>query len=205
MFDFPLSLPAMEAYARLGLGPAATEGEIAEAKLDLTNRLRSRKSDVDRQLEAVYRAVSGLRETSLEVNRIKESERDESLDELRIAEARLARLEQEALRVEPRFAALREESADLERQIHAVNLLPVGTSKDRHEYDQANPPLALLKLVDCRTDHFADNQVALRLVRRELERFLAAMGEPVAYPSDLTREDFIHDFTFNPNLDGPAK
>lgn len=203
MFDYPLPLPPMEAYRKLMLGPEATETEVAEAKLELTNELKSRKADIDRQLEGVFQAVAGLREATAEVARLKQLGEQTSLDELGAAQAALAQLEERARGVEPKFLSLREEAVDLERQIHDVNLSPIGNSKDRQAYDQANPPLELLKLADCRTDFFSDNAVALRLLRREVEAFLQAAGEPLTYPTDLTREDFTSDFTFNRNLDGP--
>jgi hypothetical protein len=193
----------MEAYRKLMLGPEATETEVAEAKLELTNELKSRKADIDKQLEGVFQAVAGLREATAEVARLKQLGEQTSLDELGAAQAALAQLEERARSVEPKFLSLREEAADLERQIHDVNLSPIGNSKDRQSYDQANPPLELLKLADCRTDFFSDNAVALRLLRREVEAFLQAAGEPLSYPTDLTREDFTSDFTFNRNLDGP--
>lgn len=193
----------MEAYRKLMLGPEATETEVAEAKLELTNELKSRKADIDRQLEGVFQAVAGLREATAEVARLKQLGEQTSLDELGAAQAALAQLEERARGVEPKFLSLREEAVDLERQIHDVNLSPIGNSKDRQAYDQANPPLELLKLADCRTDFFSDNAVALRLLRREVEAFLQAAGEPLTYPTDLTREDFTSDFTFNRNLDGP--
>lgn len=204
MFDYPLPLPAMDAYRKLGLGPEATETEISEAKLELSNSLRSRKAEIDKKLDAVYRSVSGLRDAMAAVAQLKQQGADASLDDLRSAEVRLSRLEEEACRNEPRFAGLRDESAELEREIHAANLLPIANNKDRQEYDRGNPPLELLKLADCRTDQFSDNLVALRLVRRSLEQFFEGRGEPISYATDLTREDFSNDFTFNRNLDGPS-
>ena len=73
--------------------------------------------------------------------------------------------------------------------------------KSRLAYDQANPPLELLKLKSCVPAALADNRAVLALLRRDIGDFLTSHGEGIFHPSDLTRQDFEDDFTYNPLLD----
>jgi hypothetical protein len=83
-----------------------------------------------------------------------------------------------------------------------VNRWDLDKPDARHAYDCVHPPLALLKLEDCGGAALTDRRTYLFLLRSAIAEFLEAQGEEVLHPSDLTRQDFIGDFSFHPLLDG---
>jgi hypothetical protein len=201
MFDYPLPIPLSTHYTALGLSPESTVEEIREAMEERVIALKRRKEAVDRRMEKVYQAVPELRSAYDKIQILQtgsqESGSTEFLHELR----RLGELEQKAERIDPEFKQLRERAAELEGKIHELNRMPLQNPEARTLYDMAHPPLALLKLAACARDEFADTKLTLVLVRRELTCFFVAQGEGVFHPSDLTRDDFLADFSFNPLLD----
>lgn len=89
-------------------------------------------------------------------------------------------------------------SADKIAAVHAVNL---ENTQARAEYDARQPPLALLRLEQTWSPLFDERETALAVLRRHTEAFLAAAGEAVFHPSDVSRTDFSGDFARNPLLD----
>jgi hypothetical protein len=73
---------------------------------------------------------------------------------------------------------------------------------NRAAYDLQHPPLGLLRLEPVWDPIFDDRATSLAALRRELEAFLQAEGEPVHHPNDTTRKDFSGDFMYTPLLDG---
>jgi hypothetical protein len=100
-----------------------------------------------------------------------------------------------------RDARLRAEGAsqDALAAAHEVNLADAGA---RAEYDARFPPLGLLRFEPTWAAVFDERDTALAVLRREIEAFLAAAGERVFCPSDITRTDFTGDFAHCPLLDG---
>lgn len=100
-------------------------------------------------------------------------------------------------------AALRAAGAndDTIAEAHARSL---EKAEARATYDAAHPPLPLLRLEPAWDPVFDDRATSLAALRRELERFLAAAGEPVHHPDDTTRTDFTADFRPTPLLDGES-
>lgn len=202
MFDFPLPISRAAIYEKLEVGPEATAEEIGDARTELVNSLRARRMATDRALEEVYALVPEFKSTAEELKTLEGQGREADPARLRRVQIRLGKLEEEAVRINPQFVKLRGEAAELDSEVHAANLIALQSAEERLKYDRANPPCELLKLVDCRHDEFRENRVAMTLVRRELTEFLSLSGEDVFSPSDLTREDFSHDFNHTPLLDG---
>ncbi len=202
MFDFPLPVPRNTRYLAMGVDPEATTEEIREATEEFTIELKRQKDAVDNQIETVYRSVEGLKDAYQAVKALHAQGEDADQEKLREAQKRVAELERKAEAVNSHFKHLRERSAGLELKVNEVNRLALHSPEARLAYDKANPPLELLKLAKCTRDEFTDSRVALTLLRRELSAFLTARREEVFQPSDLTREDFSTDFTFNLLLDG---
>ncbi len=200
MFDYPVPVPRITAYREFGIDPEATPEEIRDAKNEVSSRIAVERSAVERDLEEVYRAVPGLREAQARVRDLQATGRDAALRE---ASRTLSEIEQKASRACPGFKALRDRLAELDRRIIDLNRLVLENPEERAIYDQAHPPLALLKLADCSRDGFTKTRTALMLLRREVSSFLEKRGERVLHPSDLIREDFREDFTPNPLLDPP--
>ena len=100
-----------------------------------------------------------------------------------------------------RDARLRAEGAS-EDEIATVHTVNLENAKARAEYDARFPPLALLRLEPTWAPMFDERETALAVLRREIETFLTAAGEPVFRPSDTTRTDFTGDFAHCPLLDG---
>jgi hypothetical protein len=92
-----------------------------------------------------------------------------------------------------------------EDKIAEANAMKLESAEQRLAYDSEHPPLALLRLVPPRSSFFQDRDHALAVLRRTLERLLASRGEPVYFPSDVTRTDFTSDFSYSPLLDPPPE
>ncbi|MFF3714078.1 J domain-containing protein [Streptomyces phaeochromogenes] len=84
---------------------------------------------------------------------------------------------------------------------HAVNL---ESAESRAAHDARYPPLPLLRLEPTWEPVLDERDAGLTVLRREIEAFLTAAGEPVHHPSDTTRTDFSGDFTRTHLLDGFA-
>jgi hypothetical protein len=154
-----------------------------------------------RRLESEVPELSRARQRVAE---LESGPRDALAQELRSAHSRLADLETQAELLHPELRSLRRRADELGRRILELNEVRLEDPQGRKAYDDAHPPLGLLKLADCTRDAFTEQKAALHLVRRELSRFLVERGEEVFHPSDLTREDFTADFTPHPILDGEA-
>lgn len=145
--------------------------------------------------------------TSEEVSEAKR-ERGGAIDEeLREVRQRLAKAQEEAPatgKAHEEAKLLKQRAEELENKKLALNSLPLQNTEQREAYDLANPPLDLLRLVDCTVGLFPGAPAPRRqlaALRRELAAHFEALGEEAFHPSDLTRDDFSDDFTPNPVLD----
>jgi hypothetical protein len=203
LFDYPITLPRRTAYHELEIEPDASDEEVRWAKKAHSKRLKGEQQELEEKLQAVYGRVEGLREAYRTVQDLhgQGAEVDES--RLREAQRRLRDLEREAQRIDPEFRKNRDRVADLMNSIERLNSMALDSPEKRREYDRSNPPLALLRLDDCAQLGFLDDaRTTLFLLRKEVAAFLARKVGDVFHPSDLTREDFSHDFTANRILDG---
>jgi len=200
MFDYPIPPLQYGQYADLNLGPEATAEEINEARQELTTRLRGWQKVVQRELDAVYQQVPGLRESWEKLKSLEDA--DSEANEHCEVQLQLAALEEKAIQIEPHFEEIRNKLGELQCRIHEVNLMSIQSPEVRIEYDRDHPPLELIKLADCGASPLDDPKTMLRMLRLELCDFFEQAGETVFHPSDLTRNDFSHDFSHNRNLDG---
>jgi hypothetical protein len=200
MIDYPLPPLRGGLYAQLGLSPEATAEEINEARQGYVFRLRTEQRAVQRELDAIYKAVPGLKEAIEELEALLGSHSDNAKD-LRRAQSQVASLEKKAREIRGDIRSLRERAARLEKDIHEANVLAIQSQKDRLEYDQTHPPFEILKLEDCASSPLDDRTTLLWIIRTELTAFLEQAGESIAHPSDLSRHDFSHDFSFDSTLD----
>src|SRR5207245_49903 len=106
--------------------------------------------------------VEGLRKAYADQREFENKGR-EAETELAAATKRVNQLEKLALRLNPDFTRIRKEAEALEAEINEVNSLALENPEKRLAYDQANPPLALLKLTEWPRDAFTDNKTALAL------------------------------------------
>jgi chromosome segregation ATPase len=203
MFDYPLPLRRGGLYEQLNLGPEATAEEISESRQEVASQLQTQQTSLRRRLERVYQQVDGLQQAFQRLKTLDEQGADADPVEYRRTQQRLTTLEEQATVVDPEFRSLREQALQVEQRIHEVNLMPLQNPEERLEYDRANPPFELLKLAACTHSPFDDSKVVLAVIRQEVSEFLVQAGESVYHPSDLTREDFTHDFAHDPTLDGP--
>ncbi len=201
MFDYPLPPLRFGLYSKLGLGPEATAGEINEARQELTTRLKARKQAIQSEVDKLYQGVPGLREAARELKLLEEAGTAADPKRFREVQTALARLEERARAIRSDYKTLQESLVDLEQQIHEANLMAIQNPEDRKEYDHDNPPLDLIKLADCGANPLMNRKTALRMLRAELTEFFEQAGEEVFHPSDLTRANFIGDFTHDKNLD----
>jgi hypothetical protein len=201
-FGYPLTLPRKTLYEDLAVDPDASSDEVRWAKGEAARRLQAEKNTLDAALESVYTAIPGLKEAYAEHESLTRS--GETGKEVASIARRLADLERQAQARDAGFKGKRERSSELTAKIHLLNRTSLDKPDERLAYDIAHPPLALLKLADGALDGFLKGKTLLFLLRREISRFLAARGEAVFHPSDLTREDFTADFTPNLLLDGPT-
>lgn len=201
MFDYPLSIPVKTAYQELNVPPDASADEIREAKTTAVLRIQKEKARIEADLGRVYGHLPALGEVRREL-RTQAIDGDQPADSQRqAARLRLIELEREAEHLLPGFKALERRVEELTRREIEINGMRLEDPASRKVYDDNHPPLALLKLADCTRDAFTANGTAIHLVRRELSEFLAARGEPVFHPTDLTQNDFSADFSENPFLD----
>jgi hypothetical protein len=205
MFSYPLPIPRDTCYQQLGLEPDATPQEINEALIEQKSKLYNEKLSLERALEEIYKEFPGLKETYNEMRTLQSKKEPANPEPLRHAQRRLVELELKALAKHPNLKPSRKRVEEIEAETVELNRLPIAKADSRKEYDRAHPPLELLQLADCTRSSFTENKTALLLLRRELSRFLAAQGETVFHPSDLTREDFTADFSPNPLLDGEER
>jgi len=204
MFDCPLPLPTSTHYDTLGVRPEATAEELREATSELSAALKAKLAAVTAELEEVRKAVPGLREAAEEV---KKSQGDAKADPGAAAAAgrKLTQLELQAVTINPRYRDLCNLERELGEEILRVNELGMENTAKRQGDDKSNPPFELIKLSDCTRDEMAEEpRLAAARLREEVAGFLAARGEPVFHPNDLTRTDFTGDFTPNQILDGPG-
>jgi hypothetical protein len=202
MFDYPLPIPRNTSYQLLDVDPEATAEEISAAQTSIVGALKKEQDAVNRNLKAVYESVPGLEKAYKAVEGLLAKGKQADPAELRRAQVNLAKLEQKAKKIAPGFQELRERFQELGEKIHNINNLGLHDPSIRLAYDMRTPPLSLFKLADCGQAWFKDNTNILYLLRRELSEFITAKGEVVFHPSDLTRQDFSGDFSFNPILDG---
>jgi hypothetical protein len=203
MFDYPLMIPGKTEYDDLGVGPEATEQEIRDAIAERNAAWQDEKRGITRRIAAVQRQVAGLKEAEAALAALRKAQPEAGTDELASAQRTLAGLEARAIALEPRYRELLARVSELADQIDQSSQNPLEKPDKRREYDRANAPLALLKLVDCTRDGFVEDRRALAQVRHTLALFLAARGEEVFHPSDVTRDDFTRDFQPDPDLDRP--
>lgn len=187
-------------YAVLGISPSANLTDIRDAQRDHLAQLQKQLRAAQRQIDEVRERVPGLAPALQEVETLRNQETAPS--QLAAAERTLAALEAEARRVNPKYAELVERVKRLNAEINDLNKLDLANPAKRLEYDRANPPFEMLKIVDCERTELNDPVVAMALLRKELTEFLEAAGECVDHPSDLTRRDFQNDYSFHPLLDG---
>lgn len=110
-------------------------------------------------------------------------------DEIRAASARLQ-------------SELKARGADVSELVEA-NAINLESASARAAHDAEHPPLSLMRLQPTWSPVFDDRTAGLLALRTGLEQFLHERGEKVYHPSDLTRTDFIDDFTYCPLLDKP--
>jgi molecular chaperone DnaK (HSP70) len=203
LFDYPIALPQRTAYHDIDIELDASHEEVRWAKYTRSDQLKGEQRELQKKLDDVYKQVSGLREAYRTVQDLhgQGAEVDES--KVKEAQEQLRALEREAQRIDPEFRKNRDRVAKLEAELNDLNNKAVDKLDKRAEYDRTNPPLALLRLADCaRLGFLEDPRTTLFLLRKELAEFLAQRVGDVFHPSDLTREDFSHDFTANRILDG---
>lgn len=202
LFCYPLPPPEQAAYRELGVEPDASNEEVSAAKSATLGRLQTEKAQLEKSLQDVYDAVPGLRNAYQDL----EGSGSKPAVPARPArdQGRLVELEGRARRLDPDFRDKRQRAAELATKLGELNQQALEKPASRLAYDRAHPPLALLKLEDCATDDFVRGPTCLYLLRKDIAQFLAARGESVFHPSDLTRDDFLSDFAANPLLDGSA-
>ena len=145
MFFYPLAVPRSTVYQKLGVDPEAPADEIRNAKTDFVNGLKRRKDVLDQKIEAILDQVEGLRKAYADQREFENKGR-EAETELAAATKRVNQLEKQALRLNADFTRMRKEAESLQSGIDEVNNLGLEKPENRQAYDQANPPLALLKL-----------------------------------------------------------
>lgn len=89
-------------------------------------------------------------------------------------------------------------------EIAAAHSASVSSDEARVAHDARHPPLALMSLQPTWEPFLDDREIGVTVLRREIENFLAAAGEPVRLPEDTGRTDFAGDFQYCHLLDGPT-
>lgn len=203
LFSAPLPTPRPSLYRQLRVEPDASADEVAWAKVAATTRLRREQARLQQELAGLDERVLGLRDARQRVELLRQLGGEQApAGELLAAEQALARLESRAFRIDPLFRDKVRREAEVGQAILDLSAGGLDQPGKRLEYDRAHPPLAILKLEECTETGFEDPLTCLFLLRASVASFLAARGEPVYHPSDLTREDFSADFTPNGLLDG---
>lgn len=202
MFDSPLKIPSGTEYDELCVGPEADESELRDAQRELIEDLATRRRESEQRLQAITDRVPGLAEAVARVKALLSSDSPDPV-ELRTAKQALAKHESAALRIDGSYRDLRSQIDDFSKRELAVNRLQVLRADERAAYDDRHPPLGLLRFENGTDDAFAtDQELMLWHIRSELSQFLSERGDKVFHPSDLTRDDFTADFTYNKLLDG---
>lgn len=185
MFDSPLPKAHRTIYSDLGVGPDATPDEIRSAKQRVVGELKFEKQQVDRKIQQMLADLPGV---APESGGVKAEDTKKALH--RLASAKY-----------PEFPPLYKKSKRLERKLEELNGFQIEDPNWRENYDQSHPPCALMKLEDCSIKLFEDSKISVFLLRRTIVQFLTTRHVPCFHPSDLTRFDFVSDFTYNPMLD----
>src|SRR5436190_2393069 len=168
MFDYPIPLIQGGLYAKLGLSPAATADETNDARKALTFQLRADLRSVQLGLDAVYRALPGLKASLDQVDSLLEAGAGLDPQALRQAQAKADSLLTRARAVRSDFESLRERAAGLERDISEANVIAIQLPEERKKYDREHPPFEILKLEDCSASPLDDRRTMLSAIRDEL-------------------------------------
>ena len=199
MFNYPLLSGHDTTYARLGVSPDATAGEIREAKAGMIGGLTRRKHDIERRLAEVYAKIPDLNLKRRELQQALEQS-DEKRRQALTEQCR--RLEANAARQAPDFADLEREGRQIDERISELNNIRLEMAEERARYDSATPPCALLKLATYELQVVTQPRVKLHNVRSSLATFLEEeKGSACFHPSDLTRRNFHTDYEQHPLLD----
>jgi hypothetical protein len=207
MLRYPFVVPHQSVYTLLGVDPEASSDEVRDAKLETCTRLDAELKAINKRLSGIYDKVPGLRQAEKSVSNLMARSSKEGSDcaagieALKKTQQEHSLLFRQARAVDPHFADLKHQAGELERQIREMNSLNLDNPRVRDEYDEKHPPFAILKLENCRRDEFRLNNVAVKIVRRELSKYLQTQNEVVYHPSDLSRQDFTGDFSYCPILD----
>ncbi len=205
LFSYPLPDVHNTAYQKLGVAPTATLDEIRNAKSSTVNRIKGELAEISGKLEDVYKRVPEIRQTEKDVEdlRAATNQGGDISNRLREKERALAKLEERAISINPEYKELQKKEKDLEKQINEINMLNLENSAEREVYDESAPPCALLKLESDQQEVFTDRgrKTTLYLLRAEVSQFLEGNGGKCYHPSDLTRSDFLSDFSHNSLLD----
>ncbi|MBQ0983779.1 hypothetical protein KBZ10_04420 [Streptomyces sp. F63] len=102
------------------------------------------------------------------------------------------------------YDALLQARGASEDEIVAAHTVNLENAEVRAAHDALFPPLPLLRLEPTWQPVLDERATGLTVLRREIEDFLTAAGEPVHHPIDTTRTDFTRDFTRLHLLDGFA-
>jgi hypothetical protein len=196
LFYYPLPVPQRTTYRELGLEPDASDEEVQAAKSAALRRMLDEKNKLDQSIQAVYEQVPGLKEAC------GEGDQADTLGS-RANASLLAELEAKGLALDSEFREKRRRSAEFKTKVDELNEQALEKPSNRRAYDRAHPPLGLLNLDECAASSFLEGVTCLYLLRKDVAGFLSARGAAVFHPSDLTRDDFSSDFSFNPILDGP--
>lgn len=204
LFSLPLPVPTNTEYAEIEIEPEASEGDIRWAIQEAERRLNLERKAVSEQLKAVYSRVPGLSEAYDRLESLRSQGDKADASDLKRARTELATMETKAQIIDARFQEKRHREQEIKNQTERLHRLALDKPEDRHAYDQQHPPLALFRLEDCTRDSFlSDPRTMMFLLRAEIAHFLEMRGETVFHPSDLTRDDFLSDFTYCELLDGP--
>jgi hypothetical protein len=203
LFSYPFIQCRKTFYQELGITPGASPAEIRKAKNNLKAKLNKQKKEKENLLQGVYDKVNGLPDLYTEIESIRHQGKDGDAEILRKNEKTLIALEQKACSINPDYKILREQCRELQEKINEINKLKLENEEERYAYDKEHPPCALLKLEKDEHSIFTPGgrRLALFLLRLELSGFIEENGEACFHPSDLTRKEYINDFTYNKLLD----
>lgn len=203
LFLLPLPKPENTIYELLNLGAEASVAEIREAKRDAVHQLNKTKRNLERELEKIYKEIPSLKELYLQIQDVYKRKEMDSDGKLSGLEKQLSLFEQKAQVINQNYQSLRLQITEMESKINEINNINIENPEKRIVYDKSSPPCALLKLENGDQEIFKNKgrKLALFIARKEIVSFMAKKGEKSYHPSDLTEDDFISDFTFNPLID----
>jgi hypothetical protein len=192
MFSHPLPKPINNRYYELGVGPEATLAEIRQAKNEMVAKLKVQITDIQKKMPEASRDDESRIQPSQSANHL---EKDRVTQDSRHGSEKLA---------SAKLDELKRKKEQLEQEILDINsfIATVESQKKRAEYDRRHPPCALLKIESTSETEFSDLKRILFFIRCEVANYFAERNIPVVHPSDLTREDFQADFSYNKLLDG---